>query len=46
MKLVIGSRPVAVQVSRPVGHWNAGDASAGVSLTLSPEPEQPPWKVW
>ncbi len=46
MKLWIGSRPGAEQVSRPFGHWYAGDASAGVSETWSPEPEQPPWKVW
>jgi len=32
MKFVIGSRPVAVQVSRPTGHSYAGDASAGVTV--------------
>ena len=42
----MGSAPVLEQVSRPVGHPKAAEASAGVSETWSPEPEQPPWKVW
>ena len=46
MKLVIGSLPGELHVLRPVGQPNAGDASAGVSETWSPWPEQPPWKVW
>lgn len=42
----MGSRPAAVQVSRPVGQPKAGEASAGVSSTKSPSLEQPPWKGW
>lgn len=41
-----GSSPVLLQVSRFVGQPKAGVSSAGVSLTWSPEPVQPPWKVW
>ena len=46
MKLWMGSTPVALQVSRPVGHPEAAEASAGVSETESPVPLHPPWKVW
>lgn len=42
----MGSTPVEEQVSRPVGHPEAAEASAGVSLTESPLPEHPPWNVW
>ncbi|WP_297741460.1 hypothetical protein [Nocardioides sp.] len=45
MKLLIGSRPGASQVSAPTGQSNCGAASAGVSATPSPMVEQPPSKV-
>jgi len=37
----MGSTPDEEQVSRPVGHPLAGEASVGVSDTRSPLPEQP-----
>ena len=45
MKLWIGSRPGALQVSAPIGQSNCGMASRGVSATPSPLAEQPPAKV-
>ena len=35
-----------MQVSRPTGQANAGEASGGVSETRSPAVEQPFWNVW
>lgn len=46
MKLWIGSRPGAAQLSAPTGQLNCGKASLGVSATKSPDAEQPLLKVW
>lgn len=35
----------ALHLSRPTGHPNAGDRSAGVSAMRSPRFEHPPWNV-